>query len=124
MTRSTQRKRAGAAEEELQAARAGSEQASMKFRVDEDNGGRYHWMIVADGGETLVRSAGFGSYEDANQAAGRVHRGASHASFEDRPGAQSPVALSARRDAGSHDDSDAERWLDEGGSFTREAVTR
>ena len=124
MTRSTQGKRAGAARKDLHAARAGPEQASMKFRVDEDNGGRYHWMIVADGGETLVRSAGFGSYEEANQAAGRVHRDASHASFEDRSGARPPVDLSARRDAASHDDSDAERWLDEGGSFSSEAVTR
>ncbi len=124
MTRSTQRKPAGAAEKNLQAATPGPEPGSMTFRTDEDNGGRYHWVIVADGGETLVRSEGFGSYEEANQAAGRVHRGASHASFEDHSGAQSPVDLSARRAAASHDDSDAERWLDEGGSFSSEAVTR
>lgn len=56
----------------------------MEFLIFEDNGGDYHWTIVADGGETLVRSASFRSYEDAKQAAGIVHRGASQASFEDR----------------------------------------
>ena len=39
------------------------EPASMTFLVDRDNGGRYHWTIIGDGGETLVRSAGFESFE-------------------------------------------------------------
>jgi hypothetical protein len=34
-----------------------------------------------------------------------------------------PVDLAARRDRPS-DDLDAERWLDDGGSFSSEAVTR
>jgi len=59
---------------------------SMAFLVYEDNGGDYHWTIVADGGETLVRSASFESYEDAKQAAGIVYRGASRASFEQGSG--------------------------------------
>ena len=66
----------------------------MTFLIDEDNGGGYHWTIVADGDETLVRSAGFASYQQAKQAAGIVHRGASRAS------------------------------LDEGGNFNSEALTR
>jgi uncharacterized protein YegP (UPF0339 family) len=99
------------------------EPASMAFLIYEDNGGSYHWRIVADGGETLVRSASFGSYEQAKQAAGIVHRGASRAAFE--PGSENPplVDLPARRNA-ARDRLDAERWLDEGGSVSREAVTR
>jgi uncharacterized protein YegP (UPF0339 family) len=99
------------------------EPASMAFLIYEDNGGSYHWRIVADGGETLVRSASFRSYEQAKQAAGIVHRGASRAAFE--PGSENPplVDLPARRNA-ARDRLDAERWLDEGGSVSREAVTR
>jgi uncharacterized protein YegP (UPF0339 family) len=99
------------------------EPASMAFLIYEDNGGSYHWRIVADGGETLVRSASFRSYEQAKQAAGIVHRGASRAAFE--PGSENPplVDLPARRNA-ARDRLDAERWLDEGGSASREAVTR
>ena len=55
---------------------------SMEFLIFEDNGGDYHWTIVA------------------------------------RDGAR-PVDLSARRD-----DADAERWLDEGGSFSSKAVAK
>ena len=97
--------------------------ASMTFLISEDNGGRYHWTIVADGGEILVRSAGFESHEDAEQAARIVQHGASRASFEHRSAAPPPVDLAARR-AGTTDDADAERWLDEGGSFSSEAVAR
>ena len=99
--------------------------ASLKFVVVEDNGGGYHWTIVADGGETLVRSASFESYEDAKQAAGIVHRGASRAAFEQ--GSDNPrlVDLPARRNAVSaRDRLDADRWFDEGGSFSSEAVAR
>lgn len=77
----------------------------MTFLVVEDNGGRYHWMIVAEGGEILVRSARFGSYEEARQAAGIVQRGAARAVFADRPGDQSPIDLSVRRGAASDEDS-------------------
>ena len=97
--------------------------ASLKFVVVEDNGGGYHWTIVADGGETLVRSASFESYEDAKQAAGIVHRGASRAAFEQGSGNPRLVDLPARRNA-ARDRSDAERWLDEGGSFSSQAVAR
>jgi uncharacterized protein YegP (UPF0339 family) len=97
----------------------------MSFLVFEDNGGGYHWTIVADSGETLVQSASFGSYEEAKQAARIVRGGASSAPFEDRAGDTPPVDLVARRDAAmARDNLDAERWLDEGGSFSSEAVTR
>ncbi len=97
----------------------------MTFRVVEDNGGTYRWTIVAGGDHTLVRSASFTSYEEAEQAARIVHEGAFSASFEDGTGDIPPVDLPARRDgATARDALDAERWLDEGGSFTSEAVRR
>jgi uncharacterized protein YegP (UPF0339 family) len=107
------------------AANAAPHPASMKFLVFEDNGGGYRWMIVAGTGETLVRSESFASYEDARHAAGVVHAGAASASFEHLAGDTPPVDLVARRDERmARDDLDAERWLDEGGSFSSEAVTR
>jgi uncharacterized protein YegP (UPF0339 family) len=97
----------------------------MTFLIYQDNGGGYHWTIVADRGETLVRSASFRSYEDAKQAAGNVHRGASQAAFEHRSDNPPPVDLPARRNAVTvRDRLDSEHWLDEGGSFSSEAVTR
>ncbi len=96
----------------------------MKFLIFEDNGGGYHWTIVAGSGETLVRSASFASYEEAKQAARVVHAGAASASFEHLAGDTPPVDLLARREKRMvRDDLDAERWLDEGGSFSSEAVT-
>ena len=101
------------------------EPASMTFLIYEDNGGGYHWTIVAPSGEILVQSASFASYEEAKQAAGIVQRGASRASFEHRLGDSPPVDLPARRNGVTAGDRmDAERWLDEGGSFSSEAVTR
>jgi uncharacterized protein YegP (UPF0339 family) len=105
--------------------RALPEPVSMMFFVVENNGGGYHWTIVAGGGETLVRSASFATYEEARRAADMVHDGASSASFADRAGDTPPVDLSAPRNgATARDALDAERWLDEGGSFSSEAVTR
>jgi uncharacterized protein YegP (UPF0339 family) len=66
----------------------------MTFLIAEDNGGRHHWTLIADGGEPLMRSAGFDSYQHAKQAASIVQLGASRAS------------------------------LDEGGNFKSEALTR
>jgi uncharacterized protein YegP (UPF0339 family) len=78
MTRATQVTRAMSAMRKARAAPSSSpEPESMTFLIYKDNVGGYHWRIVADGGETLVRSASFGSYEDAKQAARIVHRGAS-----------------------------------------------
>ncbi len=84
--------------------------------------------MVADGGETLVRSASFGSYEAAKQDAGVVvQRGAFGATFEQGTDSPQPADLPARRHrttVAMRDRLDAERWLDEGGSFSSEAVTR
>jgi uncharacterized protein YegP (UPF0339 family) len=97
-----------------------SKVTSMTFRVFEDNGGRYHWTIV-DGGETLAQSASFGSYAEAEQAARVVQERASSASLGDNR----PSDLPAHSDAATtRDRLDAKRWLDEGGSFNGQAVTR
>jgi uncharacterized protein YegP (UPF0339 family) len=97
--------------------------AAMEFLIVQENGGAYHWRIVAGDGATLAQSASFGSYHDAEQAARRVRDGAASARFDHRaPGAHSANVI-VLRDPPS-DDSDAERWLDEGGSFSSEAVTK
>jgi uncharacterized protein YegP (UPF0339 family) len=92
---------------------------SMEFLIYEDNGGGYHWSIVAGDGATLAWSGSFASYDDAMQAAQRIRQGAASASGV----RERPVDLTARRVAKS-DNSDAERWLDEGGSFSSEAVAK
>jgi hypothetical protein len=67
----------------------------------------------------------FASYEEAKQAARIVHHDASQASFVDRSAGIPPADLAARLDTRVvRDEPDAERWLDEGGSFNSEAVTR
>jgi uncharacterized protein YegP (UPF0339 family) len=96
---------------------------SMEFLIFEDNGGDYHWTIVARDGATLARSGSFASYDDAEQGAQHVRDGAGSAQLERRAVGARPVDLTARRNAIS-DDSDAERWLDEGGSFSSEAVEK
>ena len=90
----------------------------MELLVFQDNGGRYRWMVVAASGEQLAQSPSFASYEDARDAAGRVRDGAGSARLEGHEAAAPPVDLSARREAAARDDLDAERWLDEGGSYT------
>jgi uncharacterized protein YegP (UPF0339 family) len=97
--------------------------APMEFLIFEDNGGSYYWTIVAGDGATLARSDPFASYDDAEQAAQHVRDGAASAPFEARAVGAGLVDLVARRDA-TRDDSDAERWLDEGGSFSSEAVAK
>jgi uncharacterized protein YegP (UPF0339 family) len=83
MTRSTQLTQAGTAKRKTRvAARALPKAASMKFLIGEDNGGGYHWTIVAASGETLVQSASFASYDEAKRAAHVVQGGAASASFE------------------------------------------
>jgi uncharacterized protein YegP (UPF0339 family) len=68
-----------------------SEPATIRFPVFEDNGGGYHWTILADSGESLVQSASFASYEEAKQAAQIVRDGASAAAFEGLAGDTPPV---------------------------------
>jgi uncharacterized protein YegP (UPF0339 family) len=92
--------------------------ASMKLLVFQDNGGHYRWMIVGASGEQLAQSPSFASYEDARDAAGRVRDGAGSARLESHEAAALPVDLSTRRGAAARDDLDAERWLDEGGSYS------
>lgn len=96
---------------------------SMELPIFEDNGGAYQWGIVAGGGATLAQSESLPSYYDAEQAAQRVRDGAASARFNRRGCELGAVDLATRRDR-PRDDLNAERWLDEGGSFTREAVAR
>jgi uncharacterized protein YegP (UPF0339 family) len=124
MTRAAQVTQAVSAMRKARAAPSSlPEPDSMAFLIYEDNAGDYHWTIVVEGGETLARSASFGSYEDAKQAAGIVHRGAHRASFEQESDNLTSVDLPAGRNA-APDRSDAERWLDEGGSLSNHAVAR
>ena len=96
---------------------------SMEFLVFEDNGGAYHWRIVAGDGAILAQSGSFAAYDSAEHAAQRVRDGAASARFDRRGDEAGPVDLGARRDRPG-DELDAERWLDEGGSFSSEAVAR
>ena len=57
---------------------------SLEFLISEDNGGDYHWTIVAGDGATLARSGSFGSYEDAERAAQHVRDGVASALLERR----------------------------------------
>jgi uncharacterized protein YegP (UPF0339 family) len=95
----------------------------MEFVVVEDNTGAYHWRLRAGDDATLAQSDRFASYDDAEQAARLVRAGAASARFEARAVEVVPIDLIARRDA-PNDNSDAERWLDETGSFSNEAVTK
>jgi uncharacterized protein YegP (UPF0339 family) len=119
----TATKKSRAAGQLARRARDVRQSASMEFLIFQDNGGAYHWTIVAGDGATLARSGSFASYDHAEQAARRVRDGAAAARFDARAGQARPVDLIARRHASS-DDSDAERWLDEGGSLSSEAVAR
>jgi uncharacterized protein YegP (UPF0339 family) len=95
--------------------------APMEFLIFEDNGGRYHWEILAGDGSTLGQSGDFDSYDAAEQAARQIYNGAASARFQRRGSETGSVDLAARRAAS---DEDAERWLDEGGSFSSEAVAQ
>jgi uncharacterized protein YegP (UPF0339 family) len=66
--------------------RAADEQpmSSMAFVIYEDNGGSYHWKILAGDGAPLGQSGDFVSYHDAEQAAQHVRDGAASARFERR----------------------------------------
>ena len=94
-------------------------QTPIEFVIFEDNGGRYHWSILAGDGTTLGRSGDFASCDDAEQAAQEILDGAASARFARR--GNCPVDLAAHR-ACRDDDSDPERWLDESGSFSSDAL--
>jgi uncharacterized protein YegP (UPF0339 family) len=95
--------------------------ATIEFLIFEDNGGSYHWEILAAEGSTLGQSGDFASYEAAEQAAQLICNGAGSARFRPRDSGTTSVDLAARR-AASNDDSEAEGWLDEGAGFNSEAV--
>ena len=58
MTRAAQLTQAVSATGTAPSSLPGPASASMTFHIDEDNGGGYHWTIVGDGGEILVRPPG------------------------------------------------------------------
>jgi len=119
----TATERARAARQVGRRAEAASESEAITFLVFQDNGGNYRWSIVDSRGESLAQSGTFATYDAAHTAAGVVRDAAGSSRFEHRPAADRPVDLLARREAiRAHDASDAERWLDEGGSFNSEAV--
>ncbi len=107
------------------AASALSRPAPTRFLTFEENGGAYHWMIVARSGETLARFASLARDDEARQAARIVQAGAVSASIEHVGGDANGLSGLAyrRKNAAVRDHLDAERWLDEGGSFSSEPVT-
>jgi len=99
--------------------------AAITFRVVEDNGGSHHWTLIGTDGESLAQSRPYATHEEAAHAALVVRDGASSARFKASATVDRPVDLVARRSAAVADDeSDAERWLDEGGSFSSQGVTQ
>jgi uncharacterized protein YegP (UPF0339 family) len=54
----------------------------MEFQVFRDDGGVYHWTIVAGSGECLAQSGSFASHADAERVARCVYEGAGSARFE------------------------------------------
>lgn len=116
---------AGARTKRRAGARAVSVPASMKFLAFEENGGAFHWAIVAATSDRFVQSASSASYEGAKQAAGIVPSRSGAAPFEDRADDSLPLEVAARPEAAVvRHDLDAERWLDERSSFNSEVVTR
>ena len=101
-----------------------AESAALTFLVFEDNGGSYHWTLLGTDGESLARSTPYATHEQAAHAA-LVARDSSGTARLETGRAHLPTDLVARRSrAVARDDSDAERWLDEGGSFSSESVNR
>lgn len=95
----------------------------MEFLIFENNCGSYHWRILADDGVSLGQSGEFTSYDEAERAALQIREGAASARFQRRTSGTGSVDLTSRR-AVPNDDSDAERWLDERGSISSEAVAQ
>jgi hypothetical protein len=73
---------------------------ASKFVSFEENGGAFHWAIIAAGGDRLIPSATFASYEQATQAAGVVRTGAVPAPFDKQADDPAPRA---RRPPGEGD---------------------
>lgn len=102
----TATKKSRAAEGLARRARRVGTPAAMEFRIFEENGGAYHWTIVAGDGATVAQSGSFASHHDAERAAQHVRDGAASALFERLADGDRPADLSARRDA-AIDHSDA-----------------
>jgi uncharacterized protein YegP (UPF0339 family) len=96
---------------------------SMEFLIFEDSGGAYHWRIVAGDGAIRTESGSFASNDRLEQAARRVGDAAASARLKRRGRELGAVDLAARHGR-LRDDLDAERWFDESGRFTGEAVAR
>ena len=96
---------------------------AMEFLVFQDNGGAHHWRLVAGDDAILAHSGSFASHDDAARAAQRVREGAGSAQFERSADQPSPGDLGDGRNRHG-DESDAERWLDEGGRFSNEVVEK
>ena len=102
-----------------------AESAALTFLVFEDNGGSYHWTLLGPDGESLAHSRPYATHEEAAHAALVARDSSGTARLDSGRAPDLPVDLVARRSrAVARDDSDAERWLDEGGSFSSESVTR
>jgi uncharacterized protein YegP (UPF0339 family) len=65
-------------------ARGAADKKSMAFLICEDNGGLYHWKLLAGDGATLGQSGDFASYDEAEHAAQQVRDGAASARLEGR----------------------------------------
>ncbi len=101
------------------------ESKPMQFLIFEANGGDHYWTLLDRDGKSLARSPSYFSYQDAEDAARDVLAGAGSARLCHPIETDSPIDNMARRDeAKGRDDPDAERWLDEGGSFSRKAARR
>lgn len=72
-------------------ARRAADEQSMAFLICEDNGGSYHWKLLAGDGATIGQSGDFASYDEAEQAAQHVRDGAASARLE-RRGSNEAVA--------------------------------
>jgi uncharacterized protein YegP (UPF0339 family) len=78
----TATRKAHAAKQVASGAVGVSETGSMEFQIFRDNGGEFHWTIVAGSGECLAQSGSFASHADAERAARCVYEGAGSARFE------------------------------------------
>lgn len=102
-----------------------AESAALTFLVFEDNGGSYHWTLLGTDGESHARSRPYATHEEAAHAARVVRDRSGTARLETGRAPDLPTDLVARRSAAAaRDDSDAERWLDEGGSSSSQPVTQ
>jgi uncharacterized protein YegP (UPF0339 family) len=64
----------------------------MRFVIDQDNGGRFHWRLTGDdGAELAVSAASFASATAAGRAAADVHLNAGSAPAPE----DDPVLVSA-----------------------------